>query len=103
MLQSMGSQRVGHDWATSLSSPGYLPNPGIDPESLSLQADFLPSEPSGKTIKKKKKYHEVKNMICSIISYFSNKCIFCKITFPILTLMDNSHIKNNLKLLFETV
>ena len=53
--------------------------------------------------KKKKKYHEVKNMICSIISYFSNKYIFCKITFPILTLMDNSHIKNNLKLLFETV
>ena len=42
-------------------------------------------------------------MICSIISYFSKKFIFYKITFPILTLVDNSHIKNNLKLLFETV
>ena len=31
-LQSMGSQRVGHNWATSLSlSPGDLPNLGSNP------------------------------------------------------------------------
>ena len=29
-------------------SPGDLPNPGIKPESLALQADCLPSEPPGK-------------------------------------------------------
>ena len=29
----------------ALPSPGDLPNPGIDPESLALQADSLPSEP----------------------------------------------------------
>ena len=29
-------------------SPGDLPNPGIEPGSLSLQADALPSEPPGK-------------------------------------------------------
>ena len=29
-------------------SPGDLPNPGIKPGSPSLQADALPSEPSGK-------------------------------------------------------
>ena len=29
-------------------SPGNLPNPGIKPRSLTLQADALPSEPSGK-------------------------------------------------------
>ena len=29
-------------------SPGYLPNPEIKPESPSLLADALPSEPSGK-------------------------------------------------------
>ena len=29
-------------------SPGDLPNPGIEPVSLELQADSLPSEPRGK-------------------------------------------------------
>ena len=29
-------------------SPGDLPNPGIEPKSLTLQADSLPSEPLGK-------------------------------------------------------
>ena len=28
--------------------PGALPNPGIEPRSSTLQADFLPSEPPGK-------------------------------------------------------
>ena len=28
-------------------SPGGLPNPGIEPRSPALQADFLPSEPPG--------------------------------------------------------
>ena len=28
------------------SSPGYLPDPGIEPRSPALQADALPSEPS---------------------------------------------------------
>ena len=28
-------------------SPGDLPNPGIEPGSLALQADALPSEPPG--------------------------------------------------------
>ena len=29
-------------------SPGYLPNPGIEPRSPALQADSLPAEPPGK-------------------------------------------------------
>ena len=29
-------------------SPGDLPDPGIEPESPTLQADSLPSEPPGK-------------------------------------------------------
>ena len=32
-------------------SPGDLPNPGIKPRSLALQADSLPSEPPGKSQK----------------------------------------------------
>ena len=35
-------------------SPGYLPNPGIEPESVSLQADSLPSEHPGRPLKKRK-------------------------------------------------
>ena len=31
-------------------SPGDLPNPGIEPRSPTLQADALPSEPSGNPI-----------------------------------------------------
>ena len=33
-------------------SPGDLPDPGIEPKSLTLQADTLTSEPPGKPIKK---------------------------------------------------
>ena len=29
-------------------SPGYLPNPGIEPRSPALQVDSLPAEPPGK-------------------------------------------------------
>ena len=29
-------------------SPGYLPNPGIEPKSPTLQEDSLPAEPPGK-------------------------------------------------------
>ena len=32
-------------------SPRDLPNPGIEPQSPMLQADTLPSEPPGKTVK----------------------------------------------------
>ena len=31
-------------------SPGDLPNPGSEPRSLALQADFLLSEPLGKPL-----------------------------------------------------
>jgi len=31
------------------SFPGDLPDPGIEPGALSLQADSLPSEPPGKS------------------------------------------------------
>ena len=41
VLQSMGSQRVGHDWVTELKW-------GTEPRSPVLQADSLPPEPLGK-------------------------------------------------------
>ena len=39
------------DWSgLPFSSPGDLPDPGIEPRALALQADALPSEPPGKAI-----------------------------------------------------
>ena len=38
-----------HEYWSGLpfASPGYLPDPGIEPGSPALQADALPSEPPG--------------------------------------------------------
>ena len=47
---SMGFSRQEY-WSELLfPSPGDLSNPGVEPRSLTLQADSLPSEPPGKPI-----------------------------------------------------
>ena len=45
---SMGFLRQEYWGGSSFPSSRDLPNPGIEPRSLALQADFLPSEPPGK-------------------------------------------------------
>ena len=42
-----------------MPSPADLPNPGIEPGSLALQVDSLPSELSEKSKKKKKTTEEI--------------------------------------------
>ena len=44
----MGFSRQEYWGGLPFSSPGDLPDPGIEPSSLTLQADSLPSEPPGK-------------------------------------------------------
>ena len=44
----MGFSRQYYWSGSPFSSPGDLPNPGIEPESPTLQADALPSELPGK-------------------------------------------------------
>ena len=46
--QSMGFSRQEYWSELSFSSPGDLPDPGLEPRSPALQADSLPSEPPGK-------------------------------------------------------
>ena len=46
--QSMEFFRQEYWSGLPFPSPGDLPNPGIEPGSLALQADALPSEPPGK-------------------------------------------------------
>ena len=48
---SMEFSRQEYWGELSFPSPGDLPNPGIKPRSLALQADSLPSEPPGKSPK----------------------------------------------------
>ena len=48
--QSMEFSRQEYWNGLSFSSPGDLPNPGIEPRSPTLQTDALPSEPPGKPI-----------------------------------------------------
>ena len=45
---SMEFSRQEYWSGVPFSSPGDLPNPGIEPRSPTLQADALPSEPPGK-------------------------------------------------------
>jgi len=45
---SMGFSRQECWSGLPFPSPGDLPNPGIEPGSLALRADTLPSEPPGK-------------------------------------------------------
>ena len=47
-IQAMEFSRPGHWSGWPFSSPGGLPNPGIEPKTPALQMDSLPAEPSGK-------------------------------------------------------
>ena len=49
-LQSMGFSRQEYWNGLPFSSPGDLPNPGIESGSPALQTDALPSEPLGKPL-----------------------------------------------------
>ena len=48
--RSMGFSRQEYWSGLSFLSPGYLPDPGIEPGSPALQADSLPSETPEKPI-----------------------------------------------------
>ena len=47
---SMGFSRPGYWRGFPFPSPGDLPDPGIKPGSLELQADSLPTKPPGKSL-----------------------------------------------------
>ena len=56
-----------------MPSPVYLPNPGIELESLALQADSLQTELSGKPYNYQKKKKKIKFLIK--IDHFSTKIL----------------------------
>ena len=60
LCDSMGCSPLGSSIHSILQArilfPEDLPNPGIEPGSSALQAEFLPSEPSGKPLPQSIKY-----------------------------------------------
>ena len=51
-LLSMGFSSQEYGSGLPFPSPGYLPDPGIEPRSPVMQADSLPSGPPGEPIEK---------------------------------------------------
>ena len=45
---SIGFSRQGYWSGLPFTSPGDLPDPGIEPRSPALQVDSIPTEPPGK-------------------------------------------------------
>ena len=60
---SMGFSRQEHWSGLLFPSPGNLPDPGIEPGSLSLQAYSLPSEPPEKPSVIKLVYNETQSLL----------------------------------------
>jgi len=50
LLCAWGFSRQEYWGGLPFPPPGYLPNPGIKPWCLALQADFLPAELPGKLV-----------------------------------------------------
>ena len=61
---SMGFSRQEYWSGVPISSPGDLPDPGIEPRSPALQADALLSEPQGKSSCQDGPYQKVKDNKC---------------------------------------
>ena len=57
---SMGFPRQEYWSGLPFPSPGYLPDPGIEPRPPALQADALTSEPPGKVISGMKQFFKTR-------------------------------------------
>ena len=63
----MGFSRQGYWRGLPFPSPGDLSDPGIEPRSLALQADCLPSDPPGKPVLSKVTSYSVE--YCAIVTH----------------------------------
>ena len=59
---SMGFSRQEYWSGLTFSSPGDLPDPGMEPRSPTLQTDTLPSKPPGEHIKNLRHYFTNKGL-----------------------------------------
>ena len=66
---SMGFSRQEYWSGLPFHSPEDVPEPEVEPMSPALQADSLPSEPSGKAYK----FCFINELICIIYFYYASK------------------------------
>ena len=74
----MGFSRQEYQSGLPFPSPGDLPDPGIEPGSPALQADALPSEPTGKpldTMKSLKKWNYIAHFNFFLLLPFHCNCL----------------------------
>ena len=67
---SMGFSRQEYWSGLPFPSPGDLPDPGIEPRSPALQANFLPTELQGKPIR----YFKENRLFWSIFRFIVKQC-----------------------------
>ena len=84
---SMGFSRQEYWSGFPCPSPGDLPNPGIKPGSLALQANSLQSEPPGKPnlIRERLKDHNTVKLSC--VKYFYTKNVWKETLKVVLTVI----------------
>ena len=77
LLCSRGFSRQEHWSGLPFPPLGDLPNPGIKPRSLTLQADSLPTEPSGKPLLKYYKSPKISEPVncCRNLRHFNNSLL----------------------------
>ena len=90
---SLGFSRQEYWSGLPFPSPQDLPNPGIEPGSLTLQADTLPSEPPGKSLDLKywfpKLFNQVNFAPYQSILYTSARDDVCLVQYCFLLHLEN--------------
>ena len=96
---SMGSSRQEYWSGFPFSSPGDLPDPGIEPRSPILQADYLPPELQGKpltayTCTKSLSMHQIpETVVCHIL--VKKKIAATQMDIEIIILSEVSHTEKD--------
>ena len=80
VLPSMGFSRQEYWSGLPFPSPGYLPNPGIEPRSPTLEADALTSDPPGKSMGSVKSLSMASQ---NLFAVFGIELLFAEICFNI--------------------
>ena len=90
---SMGFLRQYYWSGLPFPSPGNLPDPGIEPRSLTLRADSLPSEPPGKPSKVRSalRVEHSSNRFSVFMKWNTREFSLCLCVFSSLSLFPTPH------------
>ena len=75
VLLCMGFPRQEYQNGLPFPSPGYLPDPSIEPTSPALQVDFFPSDPPGKPHNETLPSYKIKEIMLSAATWMDLEII----------------------------